>query len=81
MDSNSAKYQVAVAVKNNWFPGHTIETFDVILNKSIVVTLPVLEKEREKQNVQGKIIGYILIERGKATPKPKEKAQKEVTDK
>ena len=64
MDSNSAKYQVAVAVKNNWFPGHTITTFDFIISKSTVITLKVLEAQRDLQGKTGEVIGYVLVERG-----------------
>lgn len=69
LKSNEAKYQVAVAQKHRWMPGHTIETFELVVPKTRTLTVYVLQEEAKKAGVQGKVIGTLLIERGKSVKK------------
>lgn len=73
LKSNEAKYQVALAKKHNWFPGTTIEFVELIIPKNAVPTLPYLEGRLE---VKGKIVGVVLIEKGKSVKKTKKPAIK-----
>lgn len=63
---NQSKYQVAVAIKNRWMPGNEIKTFELVVNKTKLLTRDVLQAEAKNAGIEGIVLGVILIERGAA---------------
>lgn len=66
---NQAQYQGALATKNNWFPGHTIQTFEFVVTKTQLMTREAIQKEAEKQGLKGEVIGVVLIKYGQPVKK------------